>query len=433
MLTEIRDVFEKMNKDRYVIGYDLSKEYVQMSFCRIDGNNPETFSTDESQEQYNIPMALCRNRETGQWVIGEEAICCADEGNGQLITGFLQVAKDGGTMFVDKEEYHAKDLLALFLKRSLGMLPVMDTPEKIANITIALRGADVQMIKMLQSAVGLLKVDAERISFTGYEECVFFYMLYQSEELQNHQILVFDSGDENLWSYRLERNHFVKPGIAVVEAKEYTDFKVKDPRYLSKAEKDNKLLEIATQICENRVFAGVFLIGEGFYDDWCNSSLRFLCRNRRVFKGNNLFSKGACLAAREKVNSSGYEKSIRYFGMDRLKCNIGIQTWTNGKENHIPLIEAGIHWYEAEAEAEVILHETDTVGITVEYINSRQTAVADFVLEGLPVTPNRMTRIKIDIKMVSENGVVLHATDLGFGEIYPSCGKEWTEEMNLQY
>ena len=433
MLTEIRDVFEKMNKDRYVIGYDLSKEYVQMSFCRIDGNNPETFSTDESQEQYNIPMALCRNRETGQWVIGEEAICCADEGNGQLITGFLKVAKDGGTMFVDKEEYHAKDLLALFLKRSLGMLPVMDTPEKIANITIALRGADVQMIKMLQSAVGLLKVDAERISFTGYEECVFFYMLYQSEELQNHQILVFDSGDENLWSYRLERNHFVKPGIAVVEAKEYTDFKVKDPRYLSKAEKDNKLLEIATQICENRVFAGVFLIGEGFYDDWCNSSLRFLCRNRRVFKGNNLFSKGACLAAREKVNSSGYEKSIRYFGMDRLKCNIGIQTWTNGKENHIPLIEAGIHWYEAEAEAEVILHETNTVGITVEYINSRQTAVADFVLEGLPVTPNRMTRIKIDIKMVSENGVVLHATDLGFGEIYPSCGKEWTEEMNLQY
>lgn len=433
MLTEIRDVFEKMNKDRYVIGYDLSKEYVQMSFCRIEGNNPETFSTDESQEQYNIPMALCRNRETGQWVIGEEAICCADEGKGQLITGFLQVAKDGGTMFVDKEEYHAKDLLALFLKRSLGMLPVMDTPEKIANITIALRGADVQMIKMLQSAVGLLKVDAERISFTGYEECVFFYMLYQSEELQNHQILVFDSGDENLWSYRLERNHFVKPGIAVVEAKEYTDFKVKDPRYLSKAEKDNKLLEIATQICENRVFAGVFLIGEGFYDDWCNSSLRFLCRNRRVFKGNNLFSKGACLAAREKVNSSGYEKSIRYFGMDRLKCNIGIQTWTNGKENHIPLIEAGIHWYEAEAEAEVILHETDTVGITVEYINSRQTAVADFVLEGLPVTPNRMTRIKIDIKMVSENGVVLHATDLGFGEIYPSCGKEWTEEMNLQY
>lgn len=433
MLTEIKDVFEKMNKDRYVIGYDLSREYVQMSFCRIDGDNPETFSTDEEREQYNIPMVLCRKRSTAQWVIGEEAMQCADEGDGQLITGFLQVAKEGGTMFVEREEYLAKDLLALFIKRSLGLLPVMDTPEKVANITIALREADVQTIKMLQSAVSILKVDESRISFAGYEECVFFYMLYQNEELQNHQILVFDAGDENMWSYRLERNHFVKPAIAMVEAKEYTDFKVKDLRYLSRAEKDNKLLEIATQICENRVFAGVFLIGEGFYDDWCNQSLRFLCRSRRVFKGNNLFSKGACLAARERANPSGYDKNLSYFGMDRLKCNIGIKAFHAGKEIQIPLVEAGTHWYEVHSEAEVILHESDTLEITVEYLNSRQTAVADFVLKGLPVTPNRMARILLDVKMVSESGVVLHATDLGFGEIYPSCGKEWTEEMDLQY
>ncbi len=433
MLTEIKDVFEKMNKDRYVIGYDLSNEYVQMSFCRIDGNNPETFSTSAEQEQYNIPLVLSHKRSTGQWLIGEAAIECSDEGEGSLVSGFLDIAKEGGTVTIDREEYHAKDLVALFLKRSLGMLPIMETPEKIANITIALRNADVDMIRMLQEAVSVLRVDAERISYTGYEECVFFYMLYQNAELQNHQILVFDAGEENLWSYRLERNHFTSPSIAMVEAKEYADFKVKDPRYLSKTEKDNMLLQIATQICENKVFSGIFLIGEGFYDDWCNASLRFLCRNRRVFKGNNLFSKGAALAAREKANPSGYEKNIRYFGMDRIKSNIGIQAYESGKEMNIPLIEAGEHWYEAAAVTEVILHESDIIPVTVEYVNSRQTAVADFELKGLPVSPNRMTRIELSIKMTSENRVVLHATDLGFGEIYPSCGKEWTEEMDLQY
>lgn len=432
MLAEIKDVFEKMNRDRYVIGYDLNNEYVQMSFCRIDSDNPETFSTSEEQEQYNIPLAICRKRSTAQWLIGEEAVECADEGDGRLVTGFLETAKEGGTITIDREEYHAKDLLALFIKRSLGMLPVMETPEKVANITIALRGADVQMIKMLQSAISVLKVSAERISFTGYEECVFFYMLYQSEELKNHQVLVFDAGSENLWSYRLERNLFVNPGIAMVEAEEYADFKVKDPRYLSNVEKDNKLLQIATQICENRVFSGVFLIGEGFYDDWCNSSLRFLCRNRRVFKGNNLFSKGACLAAKEKANPSGYEKNIRYFGMDRLKCNLGVRVYEEGKEVTLPLIAAGEHWYEAEAGVEILLHETDIIPVAVEYINSRQTAVAEFVLKGLPVTPNRMTRVALDVKMTSENRVVFHAVDLGFGEIYPSCGQEWTEEMDLQ-
>lgn len=432
MLAEIKDVFEKMNKDRYVIGYDLNNEYVQMSFCRIDSDSPETFSTSEEQEQYNIPLAICHKRSTAQWLIGDDAIKCSEEGDGKLVTEFLEIAVEGGTVTIDREEYHAKDLLALFIKRSLGMLPVMETPEKIANITIALRGADVKMITMLQSAVSVLKVDAQRISFTGYEECVFFYMLYQSEELQNHQVLVFDAGSENLWSYRLERNHFVNPEIAMVEAKEYSDFKVKDSRYLSNVEKDNKLLQIATEICENRVFSGVFLIGEGFYDDWCNSSLRFLCRNRRVFKGNNLFSKGACIAAREKANPSGYDKKIRYFGADRLKCTVGVQISQSGKDTNISLIEAGEHWYEADAKTEIILHETDIIPVSVEYVNSRQAAVAEFKLKGLPVAPGRITRVELEVKMISEKTVVFHATDMGFGEIYPSTGLEWTEEMELQ-
>ncbi|MBQ3036741.1 MAG: hypothetical protein IJD31_07420, partial [Lachnospiraceae bacterium] len=75
---------------------------------------------------------------------------------------------------------------------------------------------------------------------------------------------------------------------------------------------------------------------------------------------------------------------------------------------------------------------TDVVPIAVEYVGSRQTAVAEFVLKGLPVTPNRMTRIELEAKMTSENHVVLKVTDLGFGEIYPSSGLEWTEEMDLQ-
>lgn len=433
MLTEIKDAFEKMNKDRYVIGYDLSNHYVQMSFCRIDSNNPETFSSTEDEEQYNIPFVLCHKRSTGQWLIGEEALECADEGDGMAVTDFLMTAKEGGTVFVDREEYHAADLVALFLKRSLNLLPIMATPEKIANITFALRSADVEMIKMLQNAVRLLKVDAERISYASYEESVFFYVLSQSEEMQNHQILVFDAGDDNLWSYRLERNYFTKPGIAMVETGEYKDFPVRESRYLSKSEKDEKLLSIATKICENRVFSGVFLIGEGFYDDWCNQSLRYLCRNRRVFKGNNLFSKGACLAAKEKINPSGYEKNIRYYGKDRLKCSLGVSIYENGKEKNIILTEAGKHWYEAEAKLELILHETDCIPITVEYINNRQIAVADFVLKGLPMAKGRMKRIELSIRMTSETRVLLQAIDLGFGELYPSSQLEWTEEMDLQY
>lgn len=432
MLIELKDVFDKMNKDRYVIGYDLNNQYAQISFCRIDSDQPETFSLKEGQECYNIPLAICHKQSTGQWLIGSEAYSCAEEGDGEVVTDFYEIARRGGTVEIDREEYHAKDLLSLFIKRSLSLLPVMETPEKIANITFAIRSADGKTVKMLQSALEILKIEKERISLISYEEAVFFYVLYQNEELQNHQILIFDAGETNLWSYRLERNRFISPAIATVEAKEYKDFKVNDARYLSKTEKDTKLLQIATQICENKVFSGVYLIGEGFYEDWCNQSLRFLCRNRRVFKGNNLFSKGACLAAKEKITPSGYEKTIRYFGADCVKCNLGISVNKGSKEATLLLAEAGNHWYETDAKTEIILRETDTIPVVVEYINSRQKAVAEFVLNGLPMGPGRMTRVEMDVKMQGENHVILHAVDLGFGEIYPSTQKEWTEEIELQ-
>ena len=156
-----------------------------------------------------------------------------------------------------------------------------------------------------------------------------------------------------------------------------------------------------------------------------------MCRNRRVFKGNNLFSKGACLAAKEKANPSGYEKNIRYYGNDRLHCNIGVQVSEAGKEVIKPLIVAGEHWYEAEVSKEVILYGTDNIPIVVEYLNSSQPAVADFTLTGLPMASDRMTRIALSIKMLSETEVYVKAVDLGFGELFPSCGKEWEEEMNL--
>ena len=80
----------------------------------------------------------------------------------------------------------------------------------------------------------------------------------------------------------------------------------------------------------------------------------------------------------------------------------------------------------------MLLYGTDNLPVVVEYLNSSQPAIADFTLKGLPVAQNRMTRIALTIEMLSETRVSVKAVDLGFGEIYPSCGKEWEEEMDLQ-
>lgn len=431
MLAELKDVFDKMNRDRYAIGYDLNREYAQISYCKIDSDSPETLSTVEGEDIYNIPMVLSKRRSDGQWCIGADAIAAVEEGDGELITDLLSLAIAKELVTVQRAQYQAKDLLALFIKRSLALLPMMATPEKIADIVIAVRNADEKIIPILQETVGVLKHNSDKISFISYEESVFFYTLYQSGELQNHQILVCDASEEYLWSYRLERNHFVNPALATVDAIEYRNFPVKDS-YTSDAKRDERFLEIAQKLCDNRIYSGIFLIGEGFYEEWCKESLRFLCKNRRVFKGNNLFSKGAALAAREKTNPSGYQKNIVFLGKDKLKANIGIRIYKDGHETILPLMEAGVHWYEAKGSIEVILNDTNVLPISVEYVTMNGTAVADFPLVGMPEEPGRITRVRVSARMQSEDVIEIKVTDLGFGEIYPSTGMEWEETMNIK-
>ena len=120
MLTEIKDVFEKLNRDRYGIGYDLNREYAQISYCKLDSDSPETLSTITGDDRYNIPMAISKRRSNGQWCIGYDAIAAVEEGDGELVTDLLTLALEEALVTVERAEYQAKDLLALFIKRSLN-------------------------------------------------------------------------------------------------------------------------------------------------------------------------------------------------------------------------------------------------------------------------------------------------------------------------
>ena len=55
-----------------------------------------------------------------------------------------------------------------------------------------------------------------------------------------------------------------------------------------------------------------------------------LCRGkRRVFCGDNLFAKGACFGAREKVEERSL-KGYLYLGNDLIRYNVGMEMKING-------------------------------------------------------------------------------------------------------
>ena len=85
MLSEIKEVFEKINKDRYVIGFDLNNRFAQISYVRIDGTEPETLSTITGEEEYNIPAVILKRKSNNQWVIGRAAEEAFTEKDGYLV------------------------------------------------------------------------------------------------------------------------------------------------------------------------------------------------------------------------------------------------------------------------------------------------------------------------------------------------------------
>ena len=58
-------------KNKIVAGIDLANDYAQISYCRLDQSMPDTVSQVMGEEQYNIPVVLCRKDQrmtSGSWV-----------------------------------------------------------------------------------------------------------------------------------------------------------------------------------------------------------------------------------------------------------------------------------------------------------------------------------------------------------------------------
>ena len=72
---------------------------------------------------------------------------------------------------------------------------------------------------------------------------------------------------------------------------------------------------------------------------------------------------------------------------------------------------------------EIVLLET-----SVDRDGKREIAVK---LENMPVRPRATTRLRIRLSMSSADRMRLEAEDLGFGEIFPSTGMKWEQEIAI--
>ena len=195
---------------------------------------------------------------------------------------------------------------------------------------------------------------------------------------------------------------------------------------------DQCFLETMKAVIGDRNISCVYLIGEGFLGEWYQESLRFLCQERRVFLGNNLYSKGACYAARQRMTPGSVSEDYVFLGKDMLKANISLYVEKRGQDSYHPLLDAGTNWYDAKAEIDFLLEEENRFSLRITPLNGGEIRDVEIALTGLPQRPARTTRIHLQIDMTDLTTLRLNMEDFGFGEFFPATHQFWEKTISIE-
>ena len=421
----------KVNPGELAVGIDLTDSFSQISYGRADGKDVETLSMVNGGNDYLVPTALFRRKEVNQWYVGTDAVKNAD-GDGYYVDKLLARAESDEEIVLGGEHYRPSALIALFIRRLLSMLNMIAPISRIATLMITVDNLDDKLAGVLAEAVASLSLNTDKVSFQSHMESFYYYNIYQPAELWGHSVLLFDFSDEYLKALKMSCNKNTTPVVAFVDPAYYPSLRVSEikelaPESTEARNADAYFVDISKELTSNQVFSAIYFIGNGFSREIYRDSLAFLCTRARAFEGNNLYSKGACFAAKNKIYQTIISENHVLLGNDKLKSNVGINVRKRGQNSYMPLLDAGVNWFEVRKSCRIILNEGNKVDLVITPMTGRKPEIAEITLTDLPKRPPKTTRLLINVRMQSESRMEVKIKDLGFGELFPSSNLEWTE------
>ena len=443
---------EKKGINGFILGMDLDDRYAQIS-CWLPGEQkPETLSAEAEGEEYMIPAVLCRRTDRDVWTYGREALQTAERGEGVLVDHLLSSALQGKKVEAGGEIFEATALLALFIKRSLSLLGGTSRGalrgyrglEKADFFMFTFEKVDRQALEMVERVALLLSLSPERVSCQSRAESFFYYNINQPEELWRHLCMICDFGGRTLKTMLFEANHHTRPATVTVSEEEQAsltrhipegkEYETKEPSGEMAEEMDKAFLALFQKLSAGKIIDTIYLIGDGFEGNWYQKTLSALCMNRRVFRGNNLYSKGACYGGGYKAAQKSRQKAGQeyvYLGADMLKVNLGLDAVKRGEDIYFSLLDAGMNWFDARGECDFLLDQDHAFSLRLSPVSGRKARQIVVTLSGVPERPPGTTRIHLTVSCPDAETVKLRMEDKGFGDFFPSSGLAWEESFSL--
>lgn len=409
---------------KLIVGYDLCEDFTQISCYSYKTFEPIPICKGEEDEYYQIPTALCVKKETKLWVYGDEAIACGSNGEGILVDQLLAKIKSGEEVEILGQKFNGILLLEKFIKKSLMLVKNYFPTEPITKIVVTIRGTEPILVAGIYEALASIGLEKDRAVVISHASAFIYYALSQDKALWMNDVGLFDFDEHSLSYYQISINRRIQPSIAGLKKKDFTDTLNYSMLKQKRANASYAFENIAKTVLYKQIITTIYFTGKGFEGGWANEAIKSLCAGRRVFIGQNLYTKGACYAAKEL---SGDKKLGGYILLndEMTTSSVWLRVYNDAKIKEELLAEAAIPWYEVNRSIEVIPEGEAEIEVLLRNIMTKETVRERLIPDHFPSRPNRMTRLEINLTCTDQSTFKIAVKDLGFGDSYPETGQVW--------
>ena len=411
-----------------VIGFDLSAETTQICVSK-DGEEPDSVSVS-SAGQPLIPTVLCVRNDSGDWLFGEEAVRCKNRNAGFFIDNLLQKAERDESVYLRDVEYTPQNLLERFFRKIMTVLRQKFQNEPIGKVVISLREPSDKLMQMVAEAMETTGVRPENIRVRSHLQSFMFYAVRQKKELWVNDVALFDFSENGLVYTQLSTSKKVAPITVTAQINDLSN--LLDENMLETMP-DNQLAycfrTITDKVLYRQIISTIYVTGKGFESNWSDDVLKALVAGRRVFKGMNLYAKGAAYFGLYENDEE--MKDFLFLTEDMIRSTIAIRMFKDNQIADYPMVRAGTRWSEVNAKTVGILDDTEEVYFSIYHTVKKDSQHVVVSRKNLHGRENKTTRVSIGIRCLDRETAVITVKDLGFGQFYPNTYRVWEKIVDI--
>lgn len=412
------------------LGLDLCKKNIQMSYFREDKQEPESIYQMNNTETYQLPNVMFYAKEEKKWYAGNNVSAIRFQKEGVMVEDIVGNIDSSEHVVVEGGAYTYDVLLLILLKTLIEEFLERSEEYQLCGITVTLETYHPKIYDVVGKLKDELELSKDSFYIMSHENAFFQYVMNQDEILRTNSVAMFEYGTEGMEYYRIDKKH---QGNAKIFYLGHQDMKA-DMTYAMLFEDVEKLDRLFSEIARKKMketyISTVYLTGSGFNDKWIEESTKVLCDGRRVFMGQNIYTKGACYHA--KLGAYETDKDCTLCTEGSIPFDIGVSIGDmEGRNQFYPIAIGGREWYNMRGKVTLILDDTNRIDVVYRDKVTKEVQKEIIEIHGLPKRPPKTTKISLEVELYDEKLGAIVIRDVGFGKIYPTTNKIYRKEFSI--